>query len=75
MQPAVTVGAPVLSKSEVLIATTPALKPLASVKRTRVTATNTLETEVQSGFTNLQSDLNSTSKNIQRISAHVSKEV
>lgn len=59
----------------VLILTIAAVKQLSSVKRARVTATNTLATEAQSGFTGLQNGLASTSRGVQSISAHISKEV
>jgi kinesin family protein 11 len=52
-----------------------AVKQLSSVKKTRVTATNALASETQAGFNYLQHGLASTSKNVQSISVHISKEV
>jgi hypothetical protein len=58
-----------------LIIINAAVKQLSSVKRARVTAINELTSEAQTGFTDLQDGLASTSRDIQTISVQISKEV
>lgn len=55
--------------------TNTAVKQLSSAKRARVTATNALTSEAETGFSGLQDGLASASKNIQMISVQISKEV
>ena len=69
------VCAPMAPNGWILILTIAAVKRLSSAKKTRMTATNTLETETQSGFVGFEDGLTSMSKNMQSISAHIFKEV